>query len=136
MQPPNPQAQFDSWWRPNEARFLAYARRQAGGDLTVAEDATQETGRYIWGRWADYQPGPGDAIVFTILRSRVIDQLRRRGGLVFSGAETLEATQEESPDEEVALRETLRDHQACVDELPDSSRAHTGSSLVASGRSE
>jgi RNA polymerase sigma factor (sigma-70 family) len=121
MQPPNAQ-EFESWWRPNQARFLAFARRQAGGDSGVAEDALQETGRYIWGRWADYQPGPDDPVAFQIIRHRVIDQLRRRAGLTFTGAETAEPTQDDPPDQELALQEALQDHQACVQELPDSAQ--------------
>jgi DNA-directed RNA polymerase specialized sigma24 family protein len=119
MQPPSPQAQFENWWGPNRDRFLAYARRQAGGDDGVAEDAIQTTGLYIWGRWADYQPGPNDPVVFRIIRSRVIDQLRRRGGLTFPGAEAVEPAAEWSPEEELDLQEALHDHQACVEELPD-----------------
>jgi DNA-directed RNA polymerase specialized sigma24 family protein len=119
LQPPNPQAQFENWWRPNEARFLAFARRQAGGDVGVAEDAIQETVRYIWGRWTDYQPGPDDPIVFQVIRHRVIDQLRRRGGFAVPGAEAGEPARGASPDEELALVEALQDHQTCVGELPD-----------------
>jgi DNA-directed RNA polymerase specialized sigma24 family protein len=119
MQPPNPQAQFETWWGANRNRFLPFARRQASGDADVAEDALQEAGQYIWRRWADYQPGPDDPVVRQIIRHRVIDQLRRRAGLTFSGAEVVEPTQERTADEELALQEALQDHQACVDELPD-----------------
>ncbi len=119
MQPPNPQTQFESWWGANRNRFLPFARRQAGGDAGVAEDALQETGQYIWRRWADYQPAPDDAVVRQIVRHRVIDQLRRRAGLAFPGAEVVEPTQDMAADEELAVQEALQDHQACVDDLPD-----------------
>jgi DNA-directed RNA polymerase specialized sigma24 family protein len=119
MHPPNPQAQFESWWSANRDRFLPFARRQAGGDADVAEDALQEAGQYIWRRWADYQPGPDDPVVRQIVRHRVIDQLRRRGGLAFPGAEIVEPVENKPADEELALQEALRDHQACVDELPN-----------------
>jgi DNA-directed RNA polymerase specialized sigma24 family protein len=119
MQPPNPQAQFESWWGTNRERFLAFAHRQAGGDIGVAEDAIQETGQYIWKRWGDYQPSPGDPIVLQILRHRLIDQLRKRGGLTFPGEEIREPPSKETPDEGLALQEALQDHQACVNELPD-----------------
>jgi DNA-directed RNA polymerase specialized sigma24 family protein len=119
MQPPNPQADFENWWGANRDRFLPFARRQAGGDVGVAEDALQETGLYISRRWADYQPGPGDPFVRQILRHRVIDQIRRRGGLEFPGAEPVEPSREEPPDESLAVREALQDHQACVDELTE-----------------
>jgi DNA-directed RNA polymerase specialized sigma24 family protein len=119
MQPPSPQAQFESWWGANRDRFLPFARHQAGGDAGVAEDALQEAGLYIFRRWADYQPGPDDPVVRQIIRHRVIDQLRRRGGLAFPGADLVEPTQERAADEELAVQEALQDHQACVDELSD-----------------
>ncbi len=119
MQPSNPRAQFESWWGANSDHFVTFARRQAGGDLGVAEDATQEAGQYIWKRWADYQPCPADAVVYQILRHRVVDQLRKRGGLAFPGDETGEGSRDEAPDVGLALQEALQDHRACVDELPD-----------------
>jgi DNA-directed RNA polymerase specialized sigma24 family protein len=54
-----------------------------------------------------------------IIRHRVIDQLRRRGGLAFPGTDPVQPTPEAAPDEELALEEALEDHQACVDELSD-----------------
>jgi DNA-directed RNA polymerase specialized sigma24 family protein len=120
MQPPNPRAQFESWWRANEARFRGFARHYAGGDEGIAEDATQEAGHYIWGRWADYGPTPADPVAFQILRHRVIDQLRRRGGFV-AGPEAVAAEPAGGSDagEDLAVQEALRDQEACLDGLPE-----------------
>jgi DNA-directed RNA polymerase specialized sigma24 family protein len=119
MQPPNPQVQFEDWWRPNAAASSPLLAAGAGGDSGVAGDALQETGRYIWRRWADYQPAPSDTIAFRIIGHRVIDQLRSRAGLTFPTAETAEPMEDDEPEDELALQEALQEHQACVEELPD-----------------
>src|SRR5271168_5399143 len=78
---------FEAWWGANRARFLPYARRSAGGDAELGEDALQEAGIQINRNWDQYAPVPQDQDVRTIIRSRARDILRRRRRLYLPGDE-------------------------------------------------
>ncbi|WP_284289871.1 RNA polymerase sigma factor [Angustibacter aerolatus] len=76
-QPPDPQASFDDFYR-SSSRRVARAVYAMTGDLTEAQDCTQEAFARAWQRWSTVQEaGDPEAWVRTVARRVAVSRWRR-----------------------------------------------------------
>lgn len=101
-------------------RVKSYMMRQ-GSDPNVAEELTQDTLLMVWRKAALYSGEKGSATtwIFTIARNLRIDRLRREVNWqpLPEGSEN-EASDDPSPDDELAERERRERVRAALKELP------------------
>ena len=105
-------------------RLKAYVRR-AGTDEQTAEELAQEAMIQVWNKAASFDPSRAavSTWIFTIVRNKRIDRLRRRSSQPYEDVDGLEiASDEPSGEDEVAASQLSERVADAMTELPEEQR--------------